>query len=368
MTVEYTPYVRIPYSEEITQLPDSYTAALERDVTPFADWLREQESRSLLAIGAGGSLPIAQMAATLHQRATGQLCRAGEPLDIFLGTDMADNVAGLLVTASGGHSDSLAACQSLVAPDNPWAVFCGLEQSKGGDFLRDSSTPVFGYDLLPELHGWVAVNALMGQAVVLARAYAQAFPEQLGHLPDNLAALLPTFEGLTPTESIDNWFGQLTEYVRAAVDRRTLIFLHGPETKAGALDLDSKFAEAGLGHLVASEYRNFAHGRYQMMLPIADQVGVVALSSAREEVVAAASVKEIPAAMPSARIAATGADYGPAAEQVSALLAILVFVGSIGEVRGLQPGWGADNTFGDQLYELDLSTVFEIPPAHLRRD
>lgn len=368
MTVEYTPYVRIPYSEEISQLPASYASAFEHDVTDFATWLREQEFRSLLAVGAGGSLPIAQMAVTLHQRATGRLSRAGEPLDIFLGTEMSDDVAGLLVTASGGHSDSLAACESLVSPKTPWAVFCGLEKSKGGESLKDSSTPVFGYNLLPELHGWVAVNALMGQAVVLARAYSQAFPEQLGDLPATLDVLFPTFEGLNATSSIDEWAEQLTEYVRSAVERRTLIFLHGPETKAGALDLDSKFAEAGLGHLVASEYRNFAHGRYQMMLPIAQEVGVVALNSAREDVVARASVAEIPAAMPAARIAASGVEHGLAAEQVSALLAVLVFVGSIGQVRDLQPGWGADNTFGDQLYELDLSTVFEIPPAHLRRN
>src|SRR5690554_3907429 len=218
MTVEYTPYVRILYSEEISQLPASYTAALEHDVTEFADWLREQESRSLLAIGAGGSLPIAQMAATLHQRATGRLCRAGEPLDIFLGTEMSEDVAGLLVTASGGHSDSLAACESLVAPKTPWAVFCGLEDSKGGESLKSSATPVFGYDLLPDVHGWIAVNALMGQAVVLARAYSQAFPEQLGDLPSTLDVLFPTFDGLSATSSIDDWSEQLTEYVRAAVE------------------------------------------------------------------------------------------------------------------------------------------------------
>lgn len=366
MAVGYTPYVRIPYQNEITQVPDTYRYALGLDVDDFARWIREQESRSLLAIGAGGSLPIAQLAVYLHQRATGRLARAGEPLDIFLGTELKDSTAGLLVTASGGHSDSLAACQSLIEPPQPWAVFSGLANSRGAEYLAESATPVFGYDLLPEVHGWVAVNALIGQAVVLARAYAQAFPDALGTLPDDLAVLFPTFEGMRPTGSIEEYSAQLSAYVRASVEPRTLVFLHGPETKAAAFDLDSKFAEAGLGHLVASEFRNFAHGRYQMMLPISDQVGVVAFNSRREEPVAKASVAAVPSSIPASRIALAGAEYGPAAEQISGLLAELIFVGAVGEIRGLHPGWGADKTFGDLLYELDLATVFEIPPAHLR--
>lgn len=365
MAVGYTPYVRIPYQNEISQVPETYRYARSMNVDGFAQWLRSQESRSLLTIGAGGSLPIAQLAAHLHQRATARLARAGEPLDIFLGTALTDT-AGLLVTASGGHSDSLAACQSLVQPPQPWAVFSGLANSRGAEYLAGSETPVFGYDLLPEVHGWVAVNALIGQAVVLAKAYSQAFPEALGELPENVVELFPTFDGVTPTDSIDAYSAQLIAYVRDSVEPRTLVFLHGPETKAAAFDLDSKFAEAGLGHLVASEYRNFAHGRYQMMLPISDEVGVVAFHSQREEPVAKASVAAVPASIPTARIALAGAEYGAAAEQLSGLLAELIFVGAIGEVRGLHPGWGADQTFGDLIYELDLSTVFDIPPAHLR--
>lgn len=367
MTTDYEPYVRIDYSEEVLQLPATYAYARSLDVSAFADWIRSNKDNALLAIGAGGSLPIAQLAANLHTYATGQLARAGEPLDIFLGQSAAAGTAGLLVTASGGHSDSLAACQSLVNTPTPWAVFCGKERSAGADFLKGSATPVFGYDLLPELHGWVAVNALLGQAVVLARAYAQAFPEKLGSLPEVFDHLLPTVGG-QKAASLEAVVSRLSEDGAEALLQEITIFLYGPDTKAAALDLDSKFAEAGLGHLVASEFRNFAHGRYQMMLPRIEQVGVVSLSSQREAEIAQKSLSAIPQSVPRLDILTNGQGYGQAAEQVSSLLSVLLLVGAIGEIKKINPGWGSDDTFGDLLYLLDLSSVFQLPPAHLRNE
>ena len=364
MTTDYEPYVRIEYSAEVSQLPQTYAYAQSLDVTGFADWLRAHKEYSLLTIGAGGSLPVAQLAATLHTAATGQMARAGEPLDIFLGSPLAPSTAGLLVTASGGHSDSLAACQSLVNTPTPWAVFCGKESSAGADFLRDSQTPVFGYDLLPELHGWVAVNALLGQAVVIARAYAQAFPDELGELPTDLFALLPSVAGERPA-SVEQALEKLVQHGGQALLKSITVFLYGPDTKAAALDLDSKFAEAGLGHLVASEFRNFAHGRYQMMLPRIEQVGVVSLSSQRETAIAQKSLEAIPESVPTLAVATNGSSYGHVAEQVSALLSVLLLVGAIGQVKEMSPGWGSDDTFGDLLYLLDLGSVFELPPKHL---
>lgn len=350
--MEYNPYHRIDYHDELRELPETYARAMSVDVSPFAAWLRAHQDKPLLATGAGGSLPIAQMAAHLHSVATGQLARAGEPMDLFHLPGNATNTVGLLVTASGGHSDSLAACRHLRETTFDWAVFCGREQSKGADILAGSSTPVFAYDLLPELHGWIAVNALLGQAVVLARAYAEAFPEALGTLSSSFAETLPG-----GASTIDDAVADLVRTLTAPLSRERLIFLYGPETKAAALDLDSKFAESGLGFLSLSEYRNFAHGRYQMLLPEPDTFGVVAFITERERQIANATLQEIPEQIAHADVVLPmGA--GAAAEQVAAMVALLALVGAIGTVRDLKPGWGSANTFGDVLYEFDLEEFF----------
>ncbi len=351
---DFSPYVRIEYVEELRQLPDTYARAMAHDVTDFAAWIASNRDRALLAVGAGGSLPVAQLACALHERATGQLSRTGEPLDIFLKAEGRSQYAGLLVTAGGSHSDSFAACGLMPHQEADWAVFAGKLGSKGAQRLEDTSVPVFEYDLLPELHGWIAVNALLGQAIVLARAYAEAFPEKLGRLPATFAALLPG-----GAASVDDALDAIQEAFGEVLGRKTLIFLYGPQTKAGALDLDSKFAESGLGHLVASEYRNFAHGRYQMMLPIQLDCGVAAIYSATEERIARATLDAVPEHIPAAGLAVPG--ESPVEVQLSSLLAVLLLVGVIGRVRDLQPGWGSADTFGDVLYELDLAHIFDIP-------
>lgn len=351
--IDYSPYVRISYREELRQLPDTYRRAMALDVSAYAQWLRSVADRPLLAVGAGGSLPVAQLACALHERATGQLARTGEPLDLFLPASQDAKHAALLVTASGSHSDSLAACAAIPGHSAEWAVFCGKLQSRGAALLEGTSVPVFEYDLLPELHGWIAVNALLGQAVVTARAYGEAFGDVVGPLPATFEELLP---GGAP--GVDDAIGLLTETFGEVLRREKLIFLYGPETKGGALDLDSKYAESGLGDLVLSEYRNFAHGRYQMILPVQESCGVAAIYSDREAAIAERSLAVFPEHIPAAGVLVPGAT--PAATQVAGLLSVLLLVDVIGAVRGVTPGWGSRDTFGDVLYELDLMDLFDI--------
>lgn len=358
--MEYNPYHVMEYSQEIATLEETYQKTLTYDVTELANWLRKNENKPLLTIGAGGSFPIAELIARLHYLATGQIGKAGELIDLFNVNPRAKGFAGLLVTASGGHSDSLAACDRLrTRTDVDWAVYCGREESKGADLLRDSGTPLFAFDLLPDKHGWIAVNALLAQAVVAARAFAQAYPEHFAPLPSSFSVLLP--KGATTTEEA---VAGLVEQIRSVASRERLIFLYGPDTKAAALDLDSKFAESGMGWLSLSEYRNFAHGRYQKVLPEPEKFGVIGFKTPYEQDIAQATFDQFPAQIPSVLIDLPSLDG--TAEQVSSLLHMLLTVGAIAEIRGLRPGWGSKNTFGDILYEFDLDKYFPIRVAGTR--
>lgn len=348
---DFERFVVVDYVDELRDLPATYAAAVQADVSELAAWLRDHGDRPLVALGAGGSLAIAELAATLHHRATGQVGASREPMDLYL-LDQAANTALLLVTASGGHSDSLACCQLLPQTGVDAAVFCGKSTSNGADLLAGTDVPVFAFELLPDVHGWVAVNVLLAQAVVLARAFVEAYPS-LGEVPGELSAFLSGSD-------VDSFLDDLTETLRAPLARPNLIFLHGPDTRAAAIDLDSKFAESGLGALTSSEYRNFAHGRYQMMLPQLTEVGVIAMYGRREATYAESSLAVLPAAVPHAALRVPG--ESPAAEQIGALVHLLFLVGALGNVRGIDVGWGSRNTFGDLLYDLDPLTLLPHPP------
>lgn len=346
-TYDFERYTVMEFEDELREMPATYRRSFTEDVSAFAAWLRSRADAPLLAVGAGGSLAAAQLAAALHKRATGQLASTGEPMDIYQLDDHADSTTVLLVTASGSHSDSLAACAILGDKAAPSAVFSGKRDSKGADLLAGSNTPVFEFDLLPDTHGWVAVNSLLAQAIVLTRAYAEAFPEKLGTLPGTLAELVPGWV------DVDTAVAQLSDLLGPALDRELLVFLHGPDTKAAAIDLDSKFAESDLGWLSISEYRNFAHGRYQMILPRQNETGVVAFYTQREEGIARATLGELPEHVPHTGILVPG--DSAAAEQVASLVLLLLVVGALGRVRQIDVGWGSRSTFGDVIYDIDLT-------------
>lgn len=355
--MNFNPYYVVEYGDELLELDETYRRALSYDVSAMAGWLRSQQHQPLLAIGAGGSLPVAELIARLHYLATGRIAKSSEPIELFNLNPRADGFAGVLVTAGGGHSDSLAACVRLghdIGGD--WAVFCGKEDSPGEALLQDSRRPVFAFELLPDAHGWVAVNALLGQAVVAAHAFAVAYPEHFQPLPASVAELLP-LGAATIAEALQ----RVTETLGDALARDRLVFLYGPDTRAAALDLDSKFAESGLGWLSLSEYRNFAHGRYQSLLPEPERHGVIAFVTPYEEAIARATLERIPEPIAVGEL--TLPVLSGAAEQVSSLLTLLISVGALADVRQLRPGWGTRGTFGDELYELDLDQHFPLRTA-----
>ncbi|WP_143465667.1 hypothetical protein [Leifsonia sp. NCR5] len=340
-------YTVMEFQDELREMPLTYQRSFTEDVSEFAAWLRSRADAPLLAVGAGGSLAAAQLAAALHKKATGQLASIGEPMDIYQLDDAADSTTVLLVTASGSHSDSLAACAVLAGKAAPSAVFSGKRNSKGADLLAGTETPVFEYELLPDTHGWVAVNSLLAQAIVLARAYAEAFPDKLGSLPSTLAGLAPEWT------DVDAAVDDLATLLESALGRELLVFLHGPDTKSAAVDLDSKFAESDLGWLSVSEYRNFAHGRYQMILPRQSETGVLAFYSRREESIALATLGELPEHVPHVGLLVPG--DSAAAEQVGSIVLLLLVVGALGRVRQIDVGWGSRSTFGDVIYDIDLT-------------
>jgi len=354
--MQFETYETVPYTEELLGLPALFESAMNIDVSAFADWLERHRSGALLAIGAGGSLAIAQFAAHLHHRSTGAVGKAGTPMEFFQRRVPQIGSSGMLVTASGRHSDSLAIAKRLMTETDNWAVFCGTIGSRSEELLATSAAAVFAYDLLPANVSWVSVSGLFGQAVVLARAYSHVFPAEVGGVPESFADLLPS-----GAPDIAGAIEAMVGEIKAVAERSKLAVLYGPDTAAAAIDLDSKFAEAGMGSLQTSEYRNFAHGRYHSMIADWTEFGLLGLYSYTEAAIAGATLALIPDSMPHVGLEVPGT--GAAEIGVAALLSELILVEAIGRVRGLRPGWGSRNTFGDLLYELNLEQYFPDPVA-----
>jgi hypothetical protein len=344
--VAFVPLHPIPYDIELDQLDETYRRATELDVGAFAAWIRKNKELSLLSIGSGGSACAAEAAAFLHETVTGRLAKAGRQMDLYQLRSNATGTAGLYVTAGGSHSDSLKSCQVLAGLPFEWAVFSGTMDAPGPAEAAAHGLAVYQYDLLPEVHGWVAVNSLLAQVVVLVRAYTAAFPDAIPELPATLGECLPA-SAASVRGLVSGFAGELGDVLGA--DR--LMLLHTAETRPAAVDLDSKFAEGGLGELCVSDLRDFAHGRYQSMLETKRTSAVLALCSAESEPLTRAMVELIPDEIPHKVVRIE--PLGLAGELVSGVVVALALAGAIGVARGRAPGWGSSGTFGDLMYDMN---------------
>jgi hypothetical protein len=232
-----------------------------------------------------------------------------------------------------------------------WAVFSGTVGAPGPLEAAEGGVTLLEYDLLPAVHGWVAVNSLLAQVVVLVRAYAAAFPDVIGAAPTSLAELLPQ-----RSSTVRNLTAALAAEHADALNAERVMLVHTTETRPAAVDIDSKFAEAGLGELCVSDLRDFAHGRYQSMLPREGRASVIALCGAETRELTREMAGMIPPAYPHAVFVIAGESI--AAQQLSAVLWSFALAGAVGKLRGRLPGWGSKGTFGDLMYDLNPLDFF----------
>jgi hydroxymethylpyrimidine pyrophosphatase-like HAD family hydrolase len=249
---------------------------------------------------------------------------------------------GVLILSAGGRNpDVLTALRQSILDEVSWiTVVCGARPSPlgrlahRGEFVSLAEfSPPSGKD------GFLATNSIAAFTVLLHRA----FNEPQRTLPSS-------FEELTGSGSVDEFLearavGDLPGLLRC----ETLIVLYGAETKAPALDLESKCTEAALAHVQLADFRNFAHGRHNWLAKRSAGCGVLAYCGANERGIASRTLSLLPDEIPKVIVHLPGSG---AAIAVSGFLHVLAFVGRLGKARRVDPGRPGVSEFGRQLYRL----------------
>ena len=331
------------YAEEMARLAETFAWAEEADLRPLRKAIRVAGLSSLRVIGSGGSLTGAHALAGLHQRYTGHLAAAATPLEA-VDEPLDPTVATWLLSAGGSNADIIAAAKTLILREpRQIGVLCGRETSPLAELCRQHPfvdlllySPPGGKD------GFLATNSLLGFTTLLTRAYAAEFgsyddwrdtADHLKPLLTDAAAALEVWEAVT----FPLW------------PRSTTLVLHGPSTRIGAIDLESKFTEAALGHLQFADYRNFAHGRHHWLAKRSRTSAVLAFIAGEDRALAERTLDLIPADVPQARLVFNG---GSNAVALASLLAALRIAGWAGYTRGIDPGRPGVPEFGRKLYNL----------------
>ena len=341
-----------PYAGEMAKLAETFEWAATADIGPLSKAVRTAGISPLRAIGSGGSLTGAHALASLHQRYTGHLAAVATPLEA-VDEPLDATVATWLLSAGGGNADILAAAKALILREpRQIGALCGREASPLADLCRQH--PFVDLLLYPPpagKDGFLATNSLLGFTALLTRAYAAEFGSDADwrDVIDHLKPLLPD-----TAAALEAWEAATVPLWK----RTTVLVLHGSSTRIGAIDLESKFTEAALGHLQLADYRNFAHGRHHWLAKRSETSAVLAFVTDADRVLAQRTLDLIPAEVPQARIAFGGR---PSAVALASLVAALMITGWAGRARGIDPGRPGVPEFGRKLYNLPLPRPSRAP-------
>jgi hydroxymethylpyrimidine pyrophosphatase-like HAD family hydrolase len=261
--------------------------------------------------------------------------------------DLTDSCGFLCVSASGSNVDIRSAFEQGVRLELcPAIAFTLVDDAPLIKLARHYAYPDSVVGPTPaEPDGFLAVNSVLVTSLVFARAYRAIagepddFPTSYRHF---LAAAMPD---RTPDD--------ITEEVAALGNQRTISVLYSPDLEAAAVDLESRFVEAALGHLHISDFRNFGHGRHNWMAKRGDRTAVLSLSSTRHTSLAERTLGVMPP-----EIAAVRIDFDGPHDMagLAGLIAALHVAAGAGLAIGVDPGRPGIPEFGRKLYRLALPT------------
>ena len=163
-----------PFNQELGRLEATYRWARALDISPLRDSVKEFQQFPLVSVGSGGSLTTAVFSTLLHQD-IGQLSEYSTPLDVMQSNCDMHDVALMVATARGQHSDSIACLRSAASRQLRHAlVLCGSFDSPMAKLARGFGFDAFEFKSPAGRDGFLAVNSIIASNALLTRAYYEA--------------------------------------------------------------------------------------------------------------------------------------------------------------------------------------------------
>ncbi len=334
-----------PFARELDRLDETYSWAANHDIVRLVEAVGGVSARPLVAVGSGGSYTAADFLAGVHQNLSGHVARATTPLEMIATASLKD-AAVCLISAGGRNPDIIAALEHAIALEpRSLLVMCAAPGSRLAELAR-AYEYVDLVDMEPPAgkDGFLATNTLLAFLVLTHRAYVQAL-SAVAPLPRDLSELLH------PGHTRDEFVREVQGRCSSLWERDTLAVLFGPSTRAGAIDLESKFTEAALGAVQIADYRNFAHGRHHWLAKRGGATAVLALSAQSEQDLANATIALLP---PEVAVARLEIPHSGGAAEISAVVMAMHVVAEAGVARRIDPGRPGVPLFGRKLYHLKM--------------
>lgn len=336
-----------PYEIELQNLKQTYEWALKVPIEKLCYFVNASHDLPLVAVGSGGSLTAACMAALLHQR-VGMVSKGVTPLD-FISTEKTIQDTSVLIMSAGGRNSDILSAFRFAATSEPRQLMTLCMRTKSPLAILSKKfhyTSLLDFDLPSGKDGFLATNSLLAFIVILIRAYKESLGEEYT-LQQNLPYINEDHE-------------EFKILAHPLLKKNTLVVLYGGWGFPVAIDAESKFTEAALSNIQVSDYRNFAHGRHHWLAKQGAETGIIALITPDERRIAERTLDLIPENIPLVQI--TTDKTGPTGS-LELLVKMLYLVNLVGTVRGIDPGMPGVPSFGRRIYNLrfSLSHRYSLP-------
>lgn len=339
------------YEKVLSLLPDTLSWSHNVDISTAKDFLLEPDSLPRIFLGSGGSLSAAQLAMLLSVE-KGMVAAAMTPYQYICSAWSRLPAKVVILSAGGRNIDAINAF--ITAQSNP--------QQKPGVIMTSASTPLenlmeetgekdrFIYPL-KNRDGFLATNSLLAFYSLLMRIYREDSVEVTDwSFTETIGKELKEFISRTYTLNTADWDPHNAALYEARETDRFYV-LYSPDTMPIAVDLESRFSEGSIGCIQISDYRNFAHGRFNWFHQRKGQTAIIAIVSKESAKVANDILKELPSEIPLMRLTT---DFTGSAATIDLLIKGMHLASHFGLRWGLDIGIPKVADFGRIIHRMDF--------------
>lgn len=333
------------FGQKLNELEQTLDLVLTEDHSPLAEGLRSSHSRSVIAIGSGGSAVTAAYFARCRDTLGSALTRWTTPLDFTLGTEDISDTDVWLFSAGADNPDFRAA---LCAADARGARQIHVLTRRGDApaTLRSAETANLAVHVIPvasEKDSFLATHSLVGSVAALLLASNLASSDEVADVASRFRESAMEVLGPANQERLRRSVAQIGR-------NDLLLIVADPQLAAVATLIETSAWEASLCPVQLTDFRNFAHGRHSWIHHRADETYILSLFGHDSASVWEGMRALLPEGLPWAEI-----EFGNCGRFRNALGIVegLALIDAIGAAVGVDPGKPGIGAFGKPLYEQD---------------
>lgn len=325
-----------PYRKELSLLDETFKWANEVEIDFSKDQVEELQSLPTLVVGSGGSFSACHLLSLLQQ-SRGGFSKPITPLELHYSKGSIRNSNVVFLSASGRNSDILFAYNTAIKQDaqNVFGV-CMRKNTRLSLLAKDHSiSKILEFNAPAGKDGFLATNSLLAYFTILSRVF--------GYVLD--------VKSVGNNKSLQQKANEFCDKLDANF---TITVLYAGWGQPIAIDIESKFTEAGLGNVLLSDFRNFGHGRHNWFDKKKTQSAIIALVTPDEEELAQKTLSLLPAYVP--KLVLSSVQSSPAGS-IDLLIQSFFVAGIIGDKVGIDPGRPGVPPYGSKLYNLRYQSL-----------